>query len=49
MRYYGELREPLVWRQGSQVSMCVARGHRCAFRALQDYSVKTQGMDLDAI
>ena len=25
-RYDGELREPLVWRQGSQVSMCVARG-----------------------
>ena len=22
----GELREPLVWRQGSQVSMCMARG-----------------------
>ena len=25
-RYDGELREPLLWRQGSQVSMCVARG-----------------------
>ena len=25
-RYDGELREPLVWRQGSQVSMPVARG-----------------------
>ena len=25
-RYDGELREPLVWRQGSQVSMHVARG-----------------------
>ena len=25
-RYDGELREPLVWRQGSQVSMWVARG-----------------------
>ena len=25
-RYDGELREPLVWRQGSQVSMRVARG-----------------------
>ena len=25
-RYDGELREPLVWRQGSQVSMYVARG-----------------------
>ena len=24
--YDGELREPLLWRQGSQVSMCVARG-----------------------
>ena len=24
--YDGELREPLVWRQGSQVSMQVARG-----------------------
>ena len=26
MRYYGELREPLLWRQGSQVSMRVSRG-----------------------
>ena len=26
-RYDGELREPLVWRQGSQVSMRVARGN----------------------
>ena len=25
-RYAGELREPLVWRQGSQVSMREARG-----------------------
>ena len=25
-RYNGELREPLLWRQGSQVSMRVARG-----------------------
>ena len=25
-RYDRELREPLLWRQGSQVSMCVARG-----------------------
>ena len=25
-RYNGELREPLLWRQGSQVSMCMARG-----------------------
>ena len=25
-RYDGELREPLLWRQGSQVSMHVARG-----------------------
>ena len=25
-RYDGELREPLLWRQGSQVSMCVAEG-----------------------
>ena len=25
-RYDGELREPLLWRQGSQVSMCVVRG-----------------------
>ena len=25
-RYERELREPLVWLQGSQVSMCVARG-----------------------
>ena len=25
-RYDRELREPLVWRQGSQVSMCMARG-----------------------
>ena len=25
-RYDGELREPLVWRQGSQVSMRVVRG-----------------------
>ena len=25
-RYVRELREPLMWRQGSQVSMCVARG-----------------------
>ena len=27
MRYNGELREPLVWCQGSQVSMRVARGN----------------------
>ena len=27
LRYYGELREPLVWLQGSQVSMRVARGN----------------------
>ena len=26
-RYDGELREPLVWHQGSQVSMHVARGN----------------------
>ena len=26
MRYYGELREPLMWRLGSQVSMRIARG-----------------------
>ena len=26
MRYYGELREPLMWHLGSQVSMCIARG-----------------------
>ena len=25
-RYDRELREPLMWRQGSQVSTCVARG-----------------------
>ena len=25
-RYDGELREPLMWRQGSQVSMRMARG-----------------------
>ena len=25
-RYDGELREPLLWHQGSQVSMCVVRG-----------------------
>ena len=25
-RYDGELREPLMWRQGSQMSMCMARG-----------------------
>ena len=26
MKYHGDLREPLLWRQGSQVSMRVARG-----------------------
>ena len=26
MRYYGELREPLMWRLGSQVSMRIERG-----------------------
>ena len=26
MRYYGELKEPLMWRLGSQVSMRSARG-----------------------
>ena len=26
MRYYGELKEPLMWRLGSQVSMRIARG-----------------------
>ena len=27
-RYDGELREPLVWHQGSQVSILVAKGSR---------------------
>ena len=26
MRYYGELKEPLMWHLGSQVSMRIARG-----------------------
>ena len=26
MRYYGELKEPLMWRLGSQVSMRIVRG-----------------------
>ena len=30
-KYVGELRKPLVWRQGSKVSMCMARGARQCF------------------
>ena len=33
-RYNGELREPLLWRQGSQVSMRVAGGARHCSRVM---------------
>ena len=34
-RYDGELREPLLWRQGSQVSLRVARGCVSFYRVME--------------
>ena len=33
-KYVGELRKPLMWRQGSKVSMAVARGACQCFRVM---------------
>ena len=41
-KYVGELRKPLVWRQESKVSMCVARGACQCFRVMiGDWGLKT--------
>ena len=48
MRYYGELREPLMWHLGSQVSMRMARGSASLLsplrplRGLQESRVATR-------
>ena len=33
-KYVGELRKPLMWRQGSKLSMHMARGARQCFRVM---------------